>query len=176
MVTLYYPLVYRWCASKGLQPHDCVDVAQEVFASVAAHITSFRKEARRDSFRAWLRTIAKNKLNDYWRRQERQARSVGGSEARRKLSEVPSPVVAGEIEDTDADEEAILVRAALDAVSGEFEPRTWKAFWRVTIDGQTATGVARDLGMSRNAVYLAKSRVLGRIREEFGDWIFGETD
>ncbi len=174
MVTLYYPLVCRWCASKGLQPHDCVDVAQDVFIAVAKHVTSFRKETQRDSFCAWLRAIAQNKVNDYWRQQKRQAQSIGGSEARRWLSEVSAtPGVEPDVP-KGVDEEAVVVRAALDALSLEFEPRTWKAFWRVAVDGQPAAHVAEELGTSSNAVYLAKSRVLRRLREELEEWALDE--
>ena len=169
MVTLYYPLVCRWCASKGLQPHDCVDVAQEVFVAVAKNIRRFRRETQRDSFCAWLRTITMRKMSDYWRRQERQATSIGGSEARRWLSEVPETADESAESISSVDEEAIVVRAALDALSVEFEPRTWNAFWRVSVDSQPAALVAEELGMTSNAVYLAKSRVLRRLREELSE-------
>ena len=166
---LYYPLVCRWCASKGLQPHDSVDVAQEVFVAVARNIQRFRRETEDDSFCAWLRTITMSKMKDYWRRQEKQAKSIGGSEARRWLAEIPEG--AGEEVEASAgvDDEVIVVRAALDALSIEFEPRTWKAFWRVSVDGQPAVEVAKELGTTANAVYLAKSRVLRRLREELSE-------
>ncbi len=170
MVNLYYPLVCRWCACKGLQPHDCVDVAQNVFVAVAKHIRRFRKETQHDSFRAWLRTISQSKLNDHWRRHEKQAPSLGGSEARRWLSEVPDVAAQESGEAANVDEEAVVVRAALESLSVEFEPRTWKAFWRVAVDGQPATQIAEELDMSSNAVYLAKSRVLRRLREELEEW------
>ena len=174
MVTLYYPLVCRWCASKGLQPHDCVDIAQDVFLAVAKHIASFRKETQRDSFCAWLRTIAQNKLRDYWRQQKVQSQSIGGSEARRWLSEFPALPGVEPDAPQDVDEEAVIVRAALDALSAEFESRTWKAFWRMAVDGQPAAHVAEELGTSSNAVYLAKSRVLRRLREELEEWALDE--
>ena len=166
---LYYPLVCRWCVSKGLQPHDCVDVAQEVFAAVSKNIKRFRRESPQDSFCAWLRTITTSKMNDHWRRQEKQAVSIGGSEAHRWLAEIPeSPGEPGEVPAT-VDEEAVVVRAALDALSVEFEPRTWRAFWRASVDGQPAAQVADELGTTSNAVYLAKSRVLRRLREELSE-------
>lgn len=169
MVTLYYSLVCQWCVAKGLQPHDCVDVAQEVFIAVAKNIGRFRRETQRDSFCAWLRTITTSKINDFWRQQEKQVTSVGGSEARRWLSELPGPSDEVATSSTNVDEEAILVRAALDALNAEFEPPTWKAFWRVAVDGQPAAQVAEELGMTSNAVYLAKSRVLRRLREELNE-------
>lgn len=176
MVTLYYPLVCRWCACRGLQPNDCVDVAQEVFIAVAKHIPRFRRETQRDSFCAWLRKISQSKLNDYWRRQEKQANSIGGSEARRWLSEIPGTASVAADAPLSVDEEAIVVRAALDVLNAEFEPRTWKAFWRVVVDGQPAARVAEELGTSSNAVYLAKSRVLRRLREELEEWALDEQN
>lgn len=169
MVTLYYPLVCQWCVAKGLQPHDSVDVAQEAFVAVAKSIGRFRRETQRDSFCAWLRTITTNKINDYWRQQEKQVASIGGSEARRWLSEIPGPVDEVRTPSMNVDEEAVVVRAALEALSAEFEPPTWKAFWRVVVDGQPAAQVAQELGTTRNAVYLAKSRVLRRLREELSE-------
>ena len=62
-----------------------------------------------------------------------------------------------------------LHRRGLELIQGEFAERTWKAFWRVAVDGCTPADVADELGLSVNSVYLAKSRVLRRLREELGD-------
>ena len=53
----------------------------------------------------------------------------------------------------------------------EFQPQTWNAFYELVIMGRMADDVAADLNMSSNAVYIAKSRVLSRLRAEFGDLI-----
>lgn len=50
-----------------------------------------------------------------------------------------------------------------------YEGWTWRAFWRVAVDGCSPADVADELDMSVNAVYIAKSRVLRRLREELGD-------
>jgi RNA polymerase sigma-70 factor (ECF subfamily) len=54
----------------------------------------------------------------------------------------------------------------LELIRDQFADNTWQAFWRVTIDEQTPSQVAADLGMSVGAVYVAKSRVLSRLRDE----------
>jgi RNA polymerase sigma-70 factor (ECF subfamily) len=64
-----------------------------------------------------------------------------------------------------------LLHRALELVRLEFEDRTWQAFWWVTVEGQAVADVAGDLGMSRNAVYIARSRILPRLHQEFGDLI-----
>ena len=62
-----------------------------------------------------------------------------------------------------------LYRRALKLVQEEFEERTWKAFWGVAVDQRAPADLADELRMSVNAVYIAKSRVLRRLRQELGD-------
>jgi RNA polymerase sigma-70 factor (ECF subfamily) len=151
-----------------LQDQDVADVFQEVFQAVIVHVGDFRKEREGDTFRGWLRRITQNKLRDHFRRLGREAQAVGGSSARERLGQLPAPLV----EDNPAsDEEAEhgLFARALDRLRGEFEPRTWTAFWRTAVEGQAPKDVAADLSMSPGAVRVAKSRVLHRLREELGD-------
>jgi RNA polymerase sigma-70 factor (ECF subfamily) len=168
-VHLYSPLVYRWCRQAGLQEADAADVGQEVFRSVAPAIGQFHHDRPGDTFRGWLRTITMNKLRDFARRGSKQARGAGGSAALERLLELP----ADGSEDTDgsaAQEENLLVyHRAVELILGEHEERTRQAFLRVVIEGQTPSEVAEQLGITVNAVYLAKSRVLRRLREEFGE-------
>jgi RNA polymerase sigma-70 factor (ECF subfamily) len=169
-VELYSPLVYFWCRRAGLQPSDAADVLQDTFQSVASGIGAFQHGGPGHSFRAWLWTIARNKLRDYFRRRNVQPQSLGGSGADEQLQKL--------IADDDASESlpasaSPLFARALQLVRAEFEDRTWDAFWRATVDGQPTEQVAADLGLSTNAVYKAKSRVLARLRRELGDW-FGQ--
>jgi RNA polymerase sigma-70 factor (ECF subfamily) len=164
LVSLYGPLVYKWCLRSGLQPADAADVGQEVFAAVARAIDGFRHDRPGDTFRGWLYVITRNKLRD--RAAAPGAVGVGGSDARRLLTEIP----AGQPDDAsadEADERKVLCRRAMECVRGEFEPRTWQAFWRAFVDGHAPADIATDLGFTANAVYVAKSRVLRRLREEF---------
>ena len=59
-----------------------------------------------------------------------------------------------------------MLRCLLDLMEREFEPDTVRAFRRLAVDGAPAAEVARELGTTVGAVYVAKSRVLRRIREE----------
>ena len=177
LVRLYGPMVYGWCLRAGLQPADAADVGQEVFGAVARAIAGFRHDRAGDTFRGWLYAITRNKLRD--RAVARAAVSVGGSEGLRRLAELP----AEPAEDTgatadaeEANERKALCCRAIECVRGEFEPRTWQAFWRTFVDGRAAADVAAELGATANAVYLARSRVLRRLREEFAALIdFGSA-
>ena len=72
----------------GLRDDDAADVFQEVFQAVAAHLAGFRRDRAGDTFRGWLRTITRNKVNDHFRRRQREPGGVGGSEARVRLAQV----------------------------------------------------------------------------------------
>ncbi len=168
LVHLYAPLVLHWCRHSGLQEQDAADVFQDVFQAVVAHIGSFRKEREGDTFRGWLRRITQNKIRDHFRRLGREARGTGGTEAQQWLAQVAQPQPVEDVFLDEAGESGLLGRA-LELVRGEFEERTWQAFWRTAIDDQAPKEVAADLGMSPGAVRVAKSRVLHRLREELGD-------
>jgi RNA polymerase sigma-70 factor (ECF subfamily) len=165
LVSLYSPLVYRWCRQAGLQAADAADVGQEVFGAVARKITEFRRDRPGATFRGWLRTITRNKILDHLRRQRSSATGMGGSEAQVLLAQLPS----GDSAADEATEASLVYHQALDLLRREFEERTWQAFWRVAINDQAPADVAVELGITINAVYLAKSRVLRRLREEFAD-------
>jgi RNA polymerase sigma-70 factor (ECF subfamily) len=168
LADLYGPLVYYWCRRFGLKPADASDVFQDVFSAVLTAIGGFR---RRDggAFRGWLWTITRNKIRDHYRKLGAQGEAVGGTDACRRLGQVPDEEPDASDEGPDRDEINGLLHRGLQLVRAEFEQRTWEAFWRVTVEGQSTSEVADDLGVSANAVRQAKSRVLRRLRAELGD-------
>lgn len=167
LVNLYGPLVYRWCRRAGLQPADSRDVGQEVFRAVMRGISQFHRDREGDTFRGWLRAITRNKISDCRRG---TPPVLTGTRAVEGLGVATSP---RDDANDDAAETGIVYRRALELIRGAVEERTWHAFWRVTVEGRPATEVAGELGISPNAVYLAKSHVLRRLREEFADLLEG---
>jgi RNA polymerase sigma-70 factor (ECF subfamily) len=164
LVALYAPTVEEWCRRAGLSPEDAADVAQEVFGTVIRVITEFRRERPGDSFRGWLYTITSRRLIDFRRRDGRQPRAAGGTDAQDRLGQLP----AAEAPESVGPEGARAgYERFVQLVRDEFEGRTWDAFWRVTVDGRPASVVATELGMTPGAVYIAKSRVLKRLRQVF---------
>jgi len=169
LVRLYAPLVLHWCRGRGLQDQDIADIFQEVFRAVVAYVGSFRNEREGDTFRGWLRRITQNKLRDHFRELGREPRGVGGSSAQERLAQLPVPQsIEADVAPDDEGERGLFARA-LDLIRGEFEERTWAAFWRTAVEGQAPKDVAADLSMSPGAVRVAKFRVLHRLREELGD-------
>jgi RNA polymerase sigma-70 factor (ECF subfamily) len=176
LVGLYTPLVYHWCRQSRLTAVDAEDVGQEVFRAVYRNLGRFRRDNAGDSFRAWLRRITQTKVIDFARKKDVQPQGIGGSAAARALA----GLAAGGASDSadlpaddgaSADERRILFRQALKQLEPAFAKETWQAFWRVVAEGLAPATVARDLGMTVNAVYLAKSRVLRRFREEFANLV-----
>lgn len=162
LVELYGRSVYRWCRRAGLDPADAADVVQDVFGAVAAHVGGFRRDRPGDSFTAWLAAIARNKIRDHYRRRQGRPRAAGGTAAHERLEQLPEPVDAVELDQTNR----LLSRQALQLIRAEFENHTWEAFWRTAVDDHRPADVADDLGMSVAAVYQSKSRVLRRLRQE----------
>lgn len=156
-VELYTPLLLGWCQRLGLSDADAADFTQEVFVRLLEHLPTFRYDPDK-SFRAWLKTV----LMNLWRKRGRAA--------------ARGPVVAGDpdqIADTDpgrfldeAEHREYLVRRALEVAETDFEPATWRACWEFVARDRPAAEVAAELGLSVNAVYLAKSRVLRHLRSE----------
>jgi RNA polymerase sigma-70 factor (ECF subfamily) len=105
------------------------------------------------SFRGWLHTVLFNR----WR--DRPRRAV-----------VPLPADVAGPDPADAQREAeyrgYLVGRALRLMQSDFEPTTWRACWETAAMGRPAAEVAAELGVSVAAVYIARSRVLRRLRQE----------
>src|SRR5262249_13631026 len=135
----------------------------------ARAIGGFRREGPDHSFRGWLWTITRNKIRDQQRRCAEEAQARGGSTAQQQLAELPAPTDESGDEAPGQPGTAGLYRRALDLIRSEFEERTWQAFWLGAVEGHPTAEVAAELGMSPGAVYIAKSRVLRRLREEFAD-------
>jgi len=166
-VQLYEPVVRRWCERAGLQASDAADLTQDLFTSLVTKLGSFRHDHPGASFRGWLWTVAHNRIRLHFRRAEARPLPVGGLSAFHDLAELDETSDASAPPESMAD----VVRRAMELVQPEFEPSTWQAFWRVQVDNQAVSDVAAALGLSANAVYKSRARVLRRLRDEFGELI-----
>jgi len=168
----YAPLVHRFLCHQGLQDSDARDVAQEVFLSVASGIHE-QSSRRPGAFRKWLYTIVRNRTSDYRRRNRRHPQGSGDTRAQRMLDQVSGEDGKAEREWDQAYLRHLFSHAAK-AVQCDFQPHTWEAFWRTTVQEKTAQAVADELQVSVAAVYMAKRRVMKRIQEQIA-FLEGET-
>lgn len=162
-VRLYTPLLHHWVTRLGVESHRVNDLVQEVFVVLLGRVSLIADDPPK-SFRAWLRTVTLNKCRDYFRRQKRAV----------------EPQLMDQLEVAEADPAALLTeqeyrthvaQAALRLMRHAFSESTWRACWEHVARGRAAADVAKELGISVNAVYLARGRVLKRLRMELdGLW------
>ena len=164
-VHVYAPVVYGFARKRGLQDADAADLMQEVFRSVAGAAGRLEYDPKRGSFRGWLYTITRNKIFTFLDSQRRQVRGSGDSGAQTFLEgQAGREDGTGELWDQEYERSAFAWAA--ERVRGEFHETTWRAFWLTAVEGQSARDVGRQLDLSPGAVYVAKSRVIARLREE----------
>ena len=164
----YCPLVFHWCRRYGIRQEDAADISQDVFVRVYEAIGSFRLDEPGSSFRGWLWTITRHQICDFYRRADR-AQAAGGTGAQIEMAHVPAQMPADEDDAVQASIVSGICRETLEQIRGEFEDRTWTAFWRAAVEGDSTADIAADQGITAGAVRQAKRRVLKRLREEFGE-------
>jgi RNA polymerase sigma-70 factor (ECF subfamily) len=165
LVDLYTPLLRGWLRRNLVAEDDVDDLVQEVMTVLVRELPEFQYDRRRGSFRGWLRTITVNRLRMFWRSRQNRPLATGASDLARKLDELEDPHSAlSRLWDREHDQH--VARRLLELIAPEFEPTTWKAFQRVALDGGKPGQIAIELGISVNAVYLAKFHVLHRLRQE----------
>ncbi len=162
-VKLYTPLVFGYCRQRGLQEADASDVAQEVMRTVAQSIQRFEYNRDKGTFRGWLLAVTRNKLLKYFTKIQRVPLGSGRTTIHAKLEATPD---ATETDHWDRAYQQRLFQWACSEVQDEFTPKTWSAFCQTAIDNQPPHQVASALGTSLGAVYIAKSRVIARIRKQ----------
>ncbi len=163
-VEIYEPLLYQLARRKGLQDADARDLCQDVFRAVASAIERWDPDPARGRFRAWLFRIARNLMVSFLARQGRQARGSGRTSVQELLEGVPVEDAAAQAE-FDAEFRHRAFRWAAQRVRQEFTESTWQAFWKTGVEARAVAEVAAELGLSPGAVYIARSRVLARLRE-----------
>lgn len=170
IVRLYTPLVRRWCKLSRLRVDTAEDVTLDVFARAWEKFATFCHDRENATFRGWLREITRNLIVDLIRQWEPTA--VGGSSALRRFADVPAAPCVAEMDREDeeslAHEKYLLYRRAIELMELSFEAKTVKAFW-MGLAGHSGKEIAKELEMTPNAVFTAKSRILKRLRDEFGD-------
>jgi RNA polymerase sigma-70 factor (ECF subfamily) len=157
-VELYTPLLYFWARRLGLHDADAADLVQDVLTLLVRKLPEFTYEPGR-SFRAWLHTVTLNSWRNHCRRA--QLPRAGSAVELDGLAGPDTVALVGE-----AEYRRWLVGRALDLMRTEFQPNTWKACWECVVGGRPAAEVAAELGVGVGAVYMAKSRVLSRLRQE----------
>jgi RNA polymerase sigma-70 factor (ECF subfamily) len=165
LLVLYRPLILSWLNRQGVPPCDLEDLSQEVLLSVVRYLPDYEHSGNRGAFRSWLRTIVCRRTADYWRTIGADTHAQGGSGATAALQDIADPE-SDLNRQWDEEHDRYVVRCLVELVEEQFEPITLQAFRRLALDGVSGAEAAQELGLSVAAIYMAKSRVLARIRQE----------
>lgn len=159
----YRPLIRGWVARVPGLDGEADDVVQEVLLVLVRELPRF--ERRRDgSFRTWLRRVTANRVREVWRQRGRRPHAAATESFLDQLADPAGGLSA----EWDRDHDRHVFARLEEVIRPDFTAATWAAYRRFAVDGAPAERVAAELGLTRNAVVLAKSRVLRRLREEAG--------
>ena len=165
LADLYAPLVRVWLRRYDVQDSDANDLVQEVLLTVSKEIGTFEHRGQPGAFRGWLKAILINRLRKFWRARDRRPEARGDSDIDARIAQLDDPTSEmSRIWNREHDQ--YVLRQLLTLAEPHFEPNTWKAFCRVALEGAKPDVVAQEMGISLNAVCLAKSRVIRRLRQE----------
>ena len=160
---LYGPVIFGFARKRGLQDADAADLMQDVMRSVSAAIGRLDYDRQQGTFRGWLFTITRNKVFNFLSARRTRPQSTGDSATNRILNSHPDDQdgsAAWEME-----YQRRLASLAMEQIKGEFQDKTWRAFWLTSVQGAAAADASKQLGLSPGAIYVAKSRVLARLKE-----------
>jgi RNA polymerase sigma factor (sigma-70 family) len=163
--TIYRPLIYRMARNQGFQDADASELTQEVFMAVASAIERWDPNPEQGSFRGWLFRITRNLMINWLGYRRRHPPGAGGSDIRQLLAEQPDP----HTEDSaifDREYKYQTFAWAAEQIRSEFRQPTWQAFWMTSVENRSVAEVAENLGLTAGAVYIARSRVMARLREK----------
>jgi RNA polymerase sigma-70 factor (ECF subfamily) len=162
-VGLYAPLVHAYGRHHGLQDADAADLVQEVLRRVSRASPQFEYDRARGTFRGWLLTVTRNELFKMGR-SRKETRGSGDTAVQGLLAQQPERHQADD--DWDREYHWNLFLWAAERVKGEFREATWQAFWRTVVESAPIEPTAKELNLSVGAVYIARSRIIARIRQE----------
>lgn len=161
---LYGPVVYGFARKRGLQDADAADLMQDVMRSVSTSIGRLDYDRNQGAFRGWLLTITRNKVFNFLSARRIRPQGSGDTTTNRLLDAQPDASDGADV--WEVEYQRRLAALAMERVKSEFQENTWQAFWLTAVDGTSAADAAKRIGMSPGAIYVAKSRVLARLKEE----------
>jgi RNA polymerase sigma-70 factor (ECF subfamily) len=165
LLAVYEPWLRGWLSRTALQPADRDDVLQDVLVVVSQKLPEFRHSGQPGAFRSWLRLILTNRVRQFLRGRQRQHALVALQPLTDWLDQLSDPDSALSRQ-WDQEHDQQLARRVLAAIQPEFNATTWQVFRMLVLEEVPAAEVARAVGITPNAVYVAKSRVLARLRAE----------
>ncbi|OYP28358.1 sigma-70 family RNA polymerase sigma factor [Rhodopirellula sp. MGV] len=157
-VELYEPFLRHFAKRRGVPESHLGDATQQILLAIAKSVERFQDDGKQASFRRWLCTVSRHEVIKYMTKMRQHVTPTGGTDSIRSLHSI-----ADQPDFDDQYEHELIVWAAT-KIRGEFSESSWQAFWQTVIDQRPVDAVTRELDLSRGAIYMARSRILKRIR------------
>ena len=161
--TIYQPLIFKICRKKGMQHADATDVTQEVLTRVSHAIENFRYDQKGATFRGWLYRITRNLVIDFFRQQQRNLLANAEPDRESQIEVEPSEEEALEFQ---TEYRRQVFATVANTVQQKVKPDTWAAFWMTEFENRNVDEVSQELQMTPGAIYVARSRVIAKLRNE----------
>lgn len=168
LVAIYQTPIYRTLRCRRLQHADAMEVTQQVLVALVRYLPHFKSDGNPASFRRWLNRIISNLCWKAWSSRQNPTASASNFPAfedRVFLEHADQQHQAELRHELEIQHYRHRFRIAAEQVRQLFTAATWEAFWLTSVDGIAPSEVARQLGMSSGAVYIARSRVIARLRD-----------
>jgi RNA polymerase sigma-70 factor (ECF subfamily) len=163
---LYGPVIYGFARKRGLQDADAADLMQDVMRRVSGAIGRLDYDRKQGTFRGWLFTITRNLIFNFLSARSIRPQGSGDSTTNKLLNQAPAASTDDGADTWELEYQRRLAALAMEKIKSEFQESSWRAFWLTAVDGKSAGEVSKELKMSTGAIYVAKSRVLARLKEE----------
>ncbi len=164
-IEVYESFLTRLVIRRGVPLTHVPDVTNQVLATIARSITTWKSDHRDASFRRWVSRVARNVVIKYMSRERRQTIAVGGTDALEMLANCPAEpdsLLAKQYEHE-------LIVWAAEQVQNEFIPTSWQAFWQTMIESRPVAEVALSLSISPGSIYMSRGRIMKRIRDKVNE-------
>ena len=170
-LAIYEPLVLRLMRGRGLQDSDARDTTQQVLQRISGAIERYQPDGADASFRRWLFRVARNVVVTFLTKQARQPELVDGLQIADTVDAAPANGPGSD--EFDHEYRQQVLAWATEQVRREFKEATWQAFVETSINGRPIADVAAGLNLSPGSVYVARSRIIARLRAKVDEFEAG---
>ena len=162
-VSRFHKPIVSFVREMGFTETDAEDVAQEALLAFATAYREGRYDRSKGRLSKWLFGIVYHRVLQAGRRLGRRKAEVPVYNDSFSWSGVPDKKTA-QLSWNNTWNRSVL-RHCLDQVRQDVEPGTFRAFELTVLCKRSPADVAEELGITQNAVYIAKHRVVHRLRE-----------
>lgn len=159
----FYTVIVNFARHLGLSAVDAEDAAQETMLAFMEAFRQGKYRREKGHLSHWLFGVARRTIYNY-RKKRRPEKQIASREGETSFWD--------KVPDEQADQhtwaaewQQMVLKKCMERARKELNPQTFRAFELYALGKMSVEQVAQRLDMTPNAVYIAKNRVLTRLRE-----------